>query len=346
MGDKSIGFHVKRYHHDLYITSITDEERIKPGYKIKAIDNVPITILVESKRRFLASDIPERENWQYILARAQFCTLEDRNGIRFNLELKKYIPKKSLSEYILTTIDEETLFLKMNDFMDGAQLKNLIINNQPLFALCKNLIIDVRVNSGGMDSVYQHLLNYIFPPDSVNRDDPVYHLITDRNYKNRMKLFKELQHKYGEDKSIRQFIINMDLYKDKGFCEFKFEMDQDANIIAGSKSPINVIILIDNLCGSSGDQFALTASQSPKVTLIGRPTSGRIDYSNLAIEYFEEINYRLLYPTSKSSRIDLNEGIDNSGVQPDIYIPWTPDHIEVDVDLRGALQYIKRLSKV
>jgi hypothetical protein len=47
-----------------------------------------------------------------------------------------------------------------------------------------------------------------------------------------------------------------------------------------------------------------------------------------------------MYPTSRLSRIDKGEGMTGKGIEPDIYIPWTPEHLETDVDLKRALQVL------
>ncbi|MGZ7153694.1 S41 family peptidase, partial [Streptococcus pyogenes] len=82
--------------------------------------------------------------------------------------------------------------------------------------------------------------------------------------------------------------------------------------------------------------------QMPKVTVIGRPTMGILDYSNCCVADFGD--YELLYPTSRSLAVDAGLGMTDKGVLPDIEIPWTPEHIERDVDLAVALDYLTKYS--
>lgn len=106
-----------------------------------------------------------------------------------------------------------------------------------------------------------------------------------------------------------------------------------------------MIILSDYYCGSSGDQFVEVCKNSKKVTVIGRATMGVTDYSNLAIQTWNN-QIELWYPTSRVSKIDNGMGLTGVGVLPDIYIPWTPEHIFEDMDLKKALSLCENVKEI
>jgi hypothetical protein len=58
---------------------------------------------------------------------------------------------------------------------------------------------------------------------------------------------------------------------------------------------------------------------------------GITDYSNCVYKDFGD--FRFFYPISKIMKNHIN-GI---GVNVDIYIPWTPEHLIKDVDLEKVL---------
>lgn len=64
---------------------------------------------------------------------------------------------------------------------------------------------------------------------------------------------------------------------------------------------------------------------------------GLNDYANLAIMRWKD-TFELWYPTTKLSIVDEGKGLSGVGIQPDIYIPWTPEHIETDIDFNKALE--------
>src|SRR5699024_7484912 len=102
------------------------------------------------------------------------------------------------------------------------------------------------------------------------------------------KGLKSLQDK-TTDISFKESVDNMiTFFQDnsgKGFVSFEnggeFEVE-------GSEFPKNIIVLADVYCGSAGDIFVDIASRSAKVAVIGRPTAGLNDYSNLINKDWEE----------------------------------------------------------
>ena len=84
--------------------------------------------------------------------------------------------------------------------------------------------------------------------------------------------------------------------------------------------PQKVVVLIDAGCASTTEQFLLEARQSSKVTLMGQNTSGTLDYSNWVESPLVCFPYVLRYPTTRSRRIDVGQGIDNIGIKPNRYL--------------------------
>lgn len=65
------------------------------------------------------------------------------------------------------------------------------------------------------------------------------------------------------------------------------------------------------------------------------------DYSNLA-EIIWDNQFKLMYGTSRMDQIDYRELDAEPGIKPDIYIPWTPEHIYNDVDMEKAMEILAR----
>ena len=103
----------------------------------------------------------------------------------------------------------------------------------------------------------------------------------------------------------------------------------------------HVYILTDCYCASTGDAFVENVSISPKATVVGRPTMGILDYSNLNMITYG--SYGFAYPTSR--RTELDEGIRmmGCGVPVQVHVPWTPEHLTRDVDLEKVFELIADL---
>lgn len=170
---------------------------------------------------------------------------------------------------------------------------------------------------------------------------------TVRNYHLRMKDFeKENYNSLDELSKLFTDMFIQDLKKNynKGFVTFDtsgLPLELQTLKIHGRKMPSKVLLLTDVTCASSGDSFVEVAKKSSKVKVIGRPTAGVNDYSNLAVMEWAD-TFALYYPTSRLSIIDKGEGMSGVGIQPHLHIPWTPEHIQEDVDLKVALQLLNQ----
>ncbi len=344
--DHYVGFTVRRYKDSLFVITSDKEMRLKTGDVITAVNDKSILGLVKTHSRQLMESVAERENWNAILS--QYNYIEVDNGIDppFKLELKKYERPPYQPEYSIKEIEEGTLLLKLTDFMDQNAISNLIHNHHDQLTNFKQLIIDVRFNKGGYDMAYFNLLPYLFDGeeidlDSFNEGVTMLTNCTNRNVELRIQMINTILASVEDDQSkdqLNAYIHSLLENKGKGFVELDLgEKENESHyLLKTKKGPEKVILLTDVYCGSSGDAFVETCKYSSKVTVIGRPTLGLNDYANLATMVWEN-KFELMYPTSKLSIVDEGKGMSGIGIKPDIYIPWTPDHIKEDIDLKRAL---------
>ena len=207
---------------------------------------------------------------------------------------------------------------------------------------CKNLIIDVRENGGGADSGFYPLMEYAFPAGEpagkyIHMEYPIAVNYSERNcHDRRMILTETFGNQVPEDMKamIEGLLASLDENEGKGFVI----EPEDVFDMVGRENPQHVWIITDEQCGSSGDAFVEIMSFSPKVTVVGRPTSGITDYSNCSMVKWGE--FALVYPTSRDSRIDHGKGLGQKGVPVDVYIPWGPESIGKDIELDYVLKQI------
>ncbi|MFA6941756.1 MAG: S41 family peptidase [Clostridiaceae bacterium] len=344
------GFKARRYEDKLYVTYVGKETRLKKGMMIISLDDIPVKELSKKYKRQLQiiGTHPEREKWEPVILKHNKCMIEDKSGNIFEMELNKYERESYTPEYSIKELDKGILLIKLTDFNDDDAINGLIEDNHKALNESKNVIIDVRLNRGGSDSAYMKLLDYIFPNElDINElETGAMQLnMTERNYKLRVEWFKRFLSQVDNSDTkrfIEVFIREMDKHKNQGLVEVDLDDAITEGKIHGRTKPVNIVILEDVYCGSSGDAFVQLAGMSGKVTLMGRSSAGITDYSNIAIqEYGKEM--QLWYPTSRISSIDEGKGLNGIGVVPKIYIPWTPEHIEKDVDIEKAIEYL--LSK-
>lgn len=326
------------------MTSVSKENRVSTGMAFASIGGYSVPELAKKHSRLLSENHPERENWNLIFSLYDFGEIETETGAGQNFDFETYVKEDYVATHSVQQLGEAIL-LALTDFMNPDAIIKMIKENQNLLESADAWIIDVRINYGGSDGSYFPLLPFIMPQEGVELaegDEKMHFNCTLANAERQLAtVAKHLEN--TEDDNAKQFlkVFEREWAKNrgKGFVEFNFEDIMPETFIKGNVRPKSIVLLTDNSCGSSGESFVETCKKSRKVHVMGRPTMGLNDYANLASKEWEE-GFELLYPTSRLSRIDANKGMTGVGITPHIYIPWTPEHLKVDVDLNTALGYL------
>ena len=346
------GFKLRYYHDRLYVLHANSDTGLKHGDQILALDGKPLPQVYQEHKDYFVSATPERQHkeWAYFVEHAGEVTVV-RNGKEEQLHVQPTAHPKKPPQFEWRSLSEDVVYLKLEDFTDEVAISQLYADSQAAIEQAKYLIIDVRVNYGGTDSLYYPLFKYTLPQGKafsdldLPNDDGMEILYTDRN----VDLRQQLMQKFLEDPNlsaethqiIKEFLKELEENRGKGYVLYGNE-DSNQNFlpdVLGLAQPEKVFVLADVTCGSSGDNFVDTMKKMSKVTVLGRPTMGILDYSNCCVKDFGD--YELLFPTSRDTRIDQGKGMNDKGVEPDILIPWIPEHLERDVDLEECLNYCK-----
>lgn len=341
------GFKVRRFEDRLYITEAKEEQQVKKGWSFRTLGGLSIPELKEMHAKLLAEIHPERENWTPILSLYNSGELETEDGLVMNVEFQFYNKAEYIPEYTVKRLNETTMLMTMTDFDNPDAILEMASNHHELLSSAKNWIIDVRVNYGGSDTSYFCLLPYLMPVEGVELADKEERMLfncTEANTERQLAGLTE-QMKLVKDTQALKFLHawqrEWERNSGRGFVEFNFADFLPDTFVKGLRNPERIIILADVFCGSAGDSFVENCKKSNKVTVIGRATAGLNDYANLTRKSWDE-GYELWYPTSRLSRIDQGNGMTGKGIQPHIHIPWTPEHLNRDVDLEAALNLLEK----
>lgn len=341
------GFKVRRHQDVLYVMEAVEEKRFSKGAQIVSIDEQSILQLVAKEPSSLKGNSPEREDWSHIINKSSFISIEDENGERIKFDLKDYEPISAKKEHSLNIINDETLLLTLPSFGDVEGTLDFVDNQMDKLNTYKNLIVDVRNNNGGNGQAFSTLLPFIFSRnDSLSTESE----LREFNYTNRNSdLFIQLCQNFRKVIKDRESLKTLDSveelcekHRGQGFVELDFsdELKEKASTFEGTDFPQKVVILTDVYCASAAEYFVEMSKTSSKVTVIGRATMGVNDYSDLVIQKWADM-FSLYYPISRRVKKTINDPLHGKGVQPDYYIPWSPEHIYKDIDLLHALETIK-----
>jgi hypothetical protein len=258
----------------------------------------------------------------------------------------KELPKPTLTEneiqqrlneiegFYFKKLNEETVLFGISSFeyTNVERIEKLIEDNIQLIESCKNLIIDVRDNSGGTDKAYEKLLPYICT-NSIRSLGTAY-LVTPTLIDGLQSWLDQTpdEEQYMSDKKMVTGWIK--LFKDH-MGEFVDPDSTDVYITEvelAEHSPEQVIILANKNTASSGEAFLFRMKQSKKVKILGTPSYGALDYASARYFEFGCDNYQLLLPSWRAKRLP-DYPIDNIGVQPDIYLDQSvEDWVQFAVD--------------
>ncbi|MFC3928704.1 S41 family peptidase [Streptococcus caprae] len=349
-----LGFSVRRHEDALYVTRALPSTGLKKEDKIRRINQQSIQAFYESHQDIFVSQIAERQtqDWLYLIGNCSDGQLSiERDGQTLELTIQKPDSNETFgSPFEGYWIDDRTYYLKMENFADEPAIASLYKKVLSELEKAQNLIIDVRVNQGGSDSLYFPLLPYVLPAGKTYQDisteeEGMEILYSDRNVDSRLAYFNTILLDEQVSAETRLMIEEMkaELMKHRGKGYVLYDNSDDSifkNYVGVENSPKQVYVLSDVECGSSGDNFVLMMKNMPKVTVVGRPTLGILDYSNCTLVDLGE--FEMIYPTSRNCCINKGQGMNDVGVLPDIYLPWTPEILTRDTDLECVLNMINR----
>lgn len=345
-------FTVKRYHDELYVVSTAKNSPLNIGDRIVAVDDIPVKEYGLRHENMLCGESEERQGfcWYTLLSYAK-TVLVNRNGCLSAIPIKLDGIWETDNPYYCKQLHDNIAYIRLADFADDTAIANLYKENDTLLRNCEYLIIDVRKNEGGNDSAYAPLFEFCMaegetvaslPKGKYDSDIEINY--SERNCNHRLEQFERVleQDIPADTRSmLTQFVTELKANRGKGFMRLGSDADDDsAPDYHGTACPRKVYVITDEECASSGDAFVRDISKCSKVTVVGRPTMGILDYSNCTGEFYDD--YVLVYPTSRSLYLDQGIHMRHAGVPVDIHIPWTPKHCTRDVDLETVLDLIEK----
>lgn len=338
------GFDVRSFGGKLYVTRVDQETRLMPGDQIAVMDSMlPEVFKKQMQKNCLASDVEERELWGPVLKMTNRIMVKRAGGTVKNITLKKYPLKKKLPRLGGRLIGKDTLYLDLTHFADEEAVEKLIAAKEKSLGRCRKLILDLRHNVGGSEMAFLPLLDYIFPEEVLVRDlyeeQGLYTKYTENNCRRKKEMFAQyLPQTDGATKAlVEEMMAELDEKSGQGLIwEEDMELAEDETMVGGHCVADKIIILSDTYCEYAGETFIQLCKKSPRVTVIGRPTMGNVDYCN-PISVLYDDKFTFTYPISKSKAAFEGKGISGQGVAVDQYIPWTPVECSKDVILEKAI---------
>ena len=346
------GFLLRISEQEMFVEEANQDTGLQVGDRILSLDGMSLEQVALQHPNYFISLTPERRyrEWADLLLMAEQVTvLRDGQEMSITVRASQQAQK---AQIFWKELESDILYLRLDNFMDEEAINRLYQECLQKIAETETLIIDVRYNNGGTDSLYFPLLHLGLEEgkgyDTLDlQDDGMEILYTEENVNQRLKDFETWlqQENISPDtvKLIEDFRNNLLQNRGKGYVRYQDDQDELFPGVKGGHYPEQIFVLSDIYCASSGDNFVKMMKNFKKVTIIGRPTLGILDYSNCCKVDYDD--YFLMFPTSRWLAIDKGKGMTDKGVLPDIEVPWTPAHFERDVDLDKCLELIEMKRK-
>jgi hypothetical protein len=240
----------------------------------------------------------------------------------------------------LQLLGKETLLLVLPSFKDRYQapLAALLDAHRAELESHRYWIVDVRSNDGGSDVTYEALLPWLLDGEYLEYRSG--YLVTPANLRAQEQICGLLSDPAGCTRKLAPVVNAMRKAPAGSFMVAdgqRYGIEKPSRVEA--KAPRRVAVLTDRECGSSCDQFLLTARTSFRVKLVGRPSEGVIDYANLRPHPLPS-GRMLKYATTRSARLpDLP--LDGIGVAPDILLPAPQDAAGRDAEVQRVRRWLE-----
>lgn len=329
----------------LYVTEAAPETGLVPGDKILEVQSMPpYRIRKLMHKRSFYSNVPERELWGGYLRMAESLKVERRDGTVETVKMPLYPAEEVSWEVSGRKLDPETFYIKL-ETMDYDAIEALLAEHGGEMAASKKLILDLRRNVGGDEYAGTLLFPWLVDQTRTYRellkDEGCYVNFTELNCERRYDTLEACKESLTDPEELALIEAEQKFYQEHyghGMEYVAPEPGEDETYEPMTEAPERVILLTDTFCEHEGEQFVAMAQRcGSKVTTIGRPTMGTLDYFDPIHMVLNE-HMSLSYPIRMTKAAYEGRGISEKGLPVDEYIPWTPAEIGEDLILKRAME--------
>ena len=328
----SPGFYTRRYEDSLYVTAVTGETRLAPGDRITAVNGgSPAKQKALIQKDFFRGSVPEREDWNGLLKMADYVDVTRTDGTEERLFLQKHSPVPPDLTAGFSLSEDGIAWFRPGPFDPGADTAGFVAAHAEELGACRALILDLRNARGTEEDEIIPLLPLLCREDttlSALADEPFAVNYTRLNCILKAAGLQAIP-------EAADYIAELASMADKGFVE---ESLAEEDMPIPGLAPEQIVVLTDTWCRDAGETLARAAKRAGAV-LIGRPTLGTLDTLG-EVSYALDERYVLTWPTAVTAAARDGRSRPGEGMEPDEYIPWTPEECTRDLLLEAARTYI------
>ena len=322
----SCGFSVRRFGDELYVTEVREDERFTVGDALVLLNrSIPDKHLDYAIGNPVNGDDPDRQLWDDLVSRCAHVLVRHADGTEEDVAVRRF---------------RRSQVAPMG--LPGALPDGAIVERGDA------VVVDLRrvprvLDDASCDRVLAALLPERLSIADLMGDEAVFTNYTADNCAIRRSQLETLRKGASacERAWVDEEIERIGSLEGAGMVR---EVERDDRVAGGANAGRPVVLLTDVTTSAAGERIVQVARAAAEqglveVHVVGRATSGAIDYVNPLAVSFDEF-YTFVYPMSKSEAAARGEGVSGRGVEPDVAVPFTPDECREDRVRKRALDLV------
>ena len=329
------GFRVRRHGDTLIVTEAAQDHRFAPGDVITRVQNNTIPEYHRQVWRTLRAKTPENEDWLIAL---QFSATVHvlRPGGEVRLPLLRFPFAAPVFRTELSFRDGVGL-LRLDSLTDVEGIRELLLQNAGALRQSRGVILDLRrcTSCGGCDALLPLLADGAARRSALVPPEEVWLLCTQENKRLLRGELMSLRASAESDEDRREMEgLLQELGSAEGWVPVRPGEAEDP-----APAPIpcrRLIVLSDRETGADAERFIEALRRLGRGTVVGRHTLGALDYTHPLARALDS-SLTLVYSCGMRAAAFHGEKINETGLAPDVHIPWSPAFLTEDPDLDAAL---------
>lgn len=363
--ESDLGFKTQRHGDFLYVTEVSQEERLAPGMRIVAVGRSTVPFLLkDTAQEVFWGRNTDREDWDLALRMFDDIDVFPGDGHVMRIDLRRY-PAQARPATMACERRERACILTVDSLEDGQATTRLLEEAHEKLAGAERLIVDVRHCTGKADDAsYLALLPYLCDRDTEAREvfgdvevRTIYskpntelllagldrargHLAADAGALEEVdSLATDIRAKADEVLAAKRRVTG--LQERRAVSELpevvpsRFNAGQEVHVAADA--PREAVLLVGPQTGVGAERLAEATMGMEKVRLVGRATPGATDYANYVTRTYPDIQASFTYPISRTVANCEKRGYARTGLPLDLHVPWAPEECSRDLVLEAAL---------
>lgn len=331
------GVALRRLGDNLYVET-SMHPQLRRGDRIVSAEYHSIPELASMSSPSLFGTDAEREAWEDIFHFCNVVSIEREGTVLKNIKLEKGIFLGSPETNEVHIASDGIACVTLRRIESASAIERFVSDHSQALTNARGVIVDLRNCTGQCDEALEFLAPLVATPDMKVADFLESSCLMNYSESN-CNLLKELLSPNAGSPWAREILKEVEENRGKGLMPFDCALPDELNRSISPLGENPAVVLTDSRCAGTAETLAEIGKASERCILAGRNSRGSFGTLfpiNVAIDE----RFSLEYPLACFSDDALSRHGSVCGIDVDMHIPWTTDHLSRDVDIEKALSIL------